>query len=302
MADKRSFNAGQWALTLDGVNIGFCTSVTGGLIEAKVASHKAGASIFERKHQAGIDYSPITIKVATSMGKGLWDWIDASLTQSHVTRSGEVISCNYDGEEMRVLEFYDAHITSVKFPELDGSKRDAAYIEVTFDPERLRHRKGSGSKVQGQFGSKHKKWLVNNWRFNMGGWDCAKVSKIGAIEAKISTVKDEVGCFIDATKHPGAVTFTDLEFYASMATAEQFEKEFQKTVIEGVNGVETEMQGSIEFLSPDLKTTLGTVELINVGMLSLEHEALEANQEKVARIKVKCFFEELKTAMQVFDT
>ncbi len=297
---ERSFNAGRFAFLIDGLSVGFCKSFSGGAIKGIVAEHDAGATVFKRKHIANISHEPFTIDISTSMGKGMWEWIYGSFTQGHVTRSGQIISADHDLNAKRSMTFKDGHITEVTIPALDGSSKDPCYFTVKIDPEILRHAKESG-KIQGQFGNAHKKWLASNWRFTLGSLPCERVAKIDSFTIKQTVVKDEVGAFREPTKHPGKLEVPNLTFYVSAADADAYEREFQSFVIDGFNDASKEMQGSIELLDPSLKETLGTIDLVNCGLISVEAEKHEANKEGVARMKVEIYVEEVKFDMVATD-
>ncbi len=65
---------------------------------------------------------------------------------------------------------------------------------------------------------------------------------------------------------------------------------FHSFVIEGNSVESNEMNGSIEFLSPGLQETLGSVELSHVGLISLALPGAEtqAPQEEFFTVELYC--------------
>ncbi len=280
--------------SLDGVAAGYIKKVSGGTIKGNVATHDLGVDLYQRKHLATIEYTPITVEVGMGMGKGIYEWIRASFDKGHVTKSGEIHACDFDYKSMAIREFHDAFISKVTIPALDGSNKDAAYMTLELDPERIRYVKGTGSQIQGQIAPKTKAWLNSNFRITLGDLPCARVAKVDSFSWEQKVIKDEVGQFRDASKHAAKVTVPNLKFTISMADYEPWSQWHQSFVIDGICLDADELSGQIEFLSPDLKETLGTIELLHVGIFSLEQEAAEANKETVQRFTVELYVEEMK--------
>ena len=232
------------------------------------------------------------------MTAGFYDWIRASFEKGHVTKNGEFIACDFDYKAMSAREFQDCHIAEVTIPALDGSSKEPAYMTIKLDPERIRYLPGKDSQLQAQRGTATKKWLTSNFRLELGDLPCNRVSKIDSFTWKQAVIKDEVGEFREATKHPAKVEVPNLKITFSMADIEAWQKWHKDFVIDGKCADEDELSGSITFLGPDLKDELASIELIHVGLISLETTGQEANREEVARATAEVYIEEMRFTYQ----
>jgi hypothetical protein len=105
------------------------------------------------------------------------------------------------------------------------------------------------------------------------------VSKIEPFALEQKVLADDVGAFRISTKHAGSVIIPDLKVTFSEADAKAWEDWHRSFVIEGKCTDADELSGQIEFLAPDMKEVLGTIELTHVGIHSLTRSGLEANKE-----------------------
>ena len=134
-----------------------------------------------------------------------------------------------------------------------------------------------------------------------GDLPCSRVAKIGSWTWKQGVIKDEVGQFREATRHPAKVEVPNLKVTISQADIEPWQEWHKSFVIDGKCADEDELSGSITFLAPDLVTELATIELVHVGVMSLEAGGGEANKEEVARFTVELYVEEMKFNYAVAD-
>ncbi len=301
MANARSYTAGRFALDIDGQIAGFIKSVTGGNIKGNVATHQLGPDNIQKKHIATIEHEPFTVEVGMGMTRGFYDWIRASFDKAHVTKSGEVIAADFDYQAQSARVFTDAHLAEVTIPALDGSSKDAAYMTLKIDPERIRYEKRSNEKLNGKIGTATKKWLCSNWRFELGSLPCQRVAKVDSFTWKQSVIKDEVGAFREATKHPAKVEVPNLKLTISSADIEEWRQWHQSFVIDGKCADSDELTGSLTFLGPDLKEELATIQFDHVGIISLQAAKAEANNESVSRFEVELYCEEMKFEYKVAD-
>lgn len=295
MANDRSYTAGRFAVMFDqgGTNAGYVKSVTGGNIKGEVAVHQLGPDNVQKKHLATIVHEPITVEVGMGMSKSFYEWIQSSFDKGHVTKSGELVAANFDYEAQSARAFTDAYISEVTIPALDGSSKEPAYMTVKFDPEKIRYEKRGGEKLTGTLASNQKKWLCSNWRVDISGLNCTRVAKVDSFTWKQSVIKDEVGMFREATKHPAKVEVPNLKLTISMADISDWQDWHRSFVIDGLCTEGDEKEGSITFLGPDLKEELAEIQLFNVGLISLQQAKQEANKEEVARFEVELYVEKM---------
>ena len=294
MAKTRSFVSGRFAFLLDGPGmLGFVKKFSGGTIKAEVASHDLGPDNIQKKHIVVIIYEPITVEVGMGMSASFYEWIRVAFDRGYVTKIGEIHACKFHYKSISVREFLAAHISEVTIPALDGSSKVPAYMTVKIDPERIRYRKGDGSRIQGKIVPPAKKWLCSNFRFTLGNLPCSRVTKIDSFTWKLGVIMDEVGQFRVPTKHPAKVEVPNLKLTISMADFEPWWDWYRSFVIEGQHAEGDELTGAITFLAPDLKNELAEIELLNVGIISLQEFWQESTKKEVARFTVELYVEKM---------
>jgi hypothetical protein len=301
MATKRSYVAGRFACDLDGQVVGFVKSVSGGVARGEVVTHNLGTSNVQKKHLATIVYEPFTVEFGMGMSKGFYDWIAQSFRMEHARKSGEIISADFDYKAQASRVFYDALITEVTCPALDGSSKEPAYMTLKFEPETIRFEKRGGERIQGKIGPAQKQWLCSNFRIEIGDLPCQRVSKCDSFTWKQGIVKDEVGTVRDCQKEPAKIEVPNLKLSISMADYEPWWAWYKSFVIDGKCGESDEVTGAITFLGPDMSQELARVELLNVGIFSLEAGKAEANNEEVSRFDVELYVEDMKFEYMVKD-
>lgn len=290
MAKTLSYTGGRFALNVDGLGmLGFVKKFSGGTIKGELATHNLYSVNIQKKHIVGIIYEPITVEVGMGMSAGFYELISAAFDKGYVTKSGEIHACDFDYKSISVREFLAAHISEVTIPALDGSSKEPAYMTVKINPERIRYRKGDGSQIQGKIVPATKKWLCSNFRFTLGNLPCSRVAKIDSFTWKQGIIKDEVDQFRVPTKHPAKVEVPNLKLTISMADLEPWQDWFRSFVIEGQCAEGDELTGAITFLAPDLKNELAEIELLNVGIISLQGFGQESLGEEVARFTVELY-------------
>lgn len=302
MAKTRSYTGGRFALNVDGLGmLGFVKKFSGGTIKGELATHNLGPPNIQKKHIVSIIYEPITVEVGMGMSAGFYEWIRATFDRGYVTKSGEIHACDFDYKSISVREFLAAQISEVTIPALDGSSKEPANMIVKFEPERIRYRKGDGSRIQGKIVPAAKKWLCSNFRFTLGNLPCSRVTKIDSFTWKLGVIKDELGQFRVPTKHPAKVEVPNLKLTISMADVEPWQDWHRSFVIEGQHAEGDELTGAITFLAPDLKNELAEIELLNVGIISLQEFGQESTKDEVARFTVELYVEKMTFNYKAHD-
>jgi len=299
--DGRSYTAGRFFLEVNNQRVAFLKKFDGLSMEADIVASDLGPDNFQAKHVANVKWTPGKATVGAGMGKGMYDWINQSFEKSFSYQSGALTAADFDYRAQSTLTFTNALITSVAFPKLDGSSKDAIYLDVEFDAEQVRWAKGDNKVIKGDYGIKQKAWLASNFRFHMGGLPCNRVATVDAMTWKCAVAPDQIGIFREPTKHPAKVTVPDIKIEVSMADYEPWKQQAKKWFIDGNHLGGDEMDGSIELLGPDMQRVVGTIELKHCGFKKFSKGALEANSEKIARFSVEFYCEQMKFTMPYTD-
>jgi hypothetical protein len=305
MASKltdRSFTSGRFALDVGGYNVGFLKKFSGMAMEADIVANDLGPDNEQKKHVSNIKWTAGKATVGIGMGKGMYDWIKQSFDKSYAMKNGWLVSGDFNYKAQTRLDFEDALITEVTVPKLDGSSKDAAYFDITFEPERVRWSKGGQEDIRSNIGVKQKAWLCSNFRFELGGLPCNRVASIDSFTWKCAIAADQIGIHREPTKHPAKVTVPDLKVAISMADHQAWADDARKWFIDGNHEDGNEYTGRIVFLGPDMKKELGDITLTHVGFKKFSKDDLEANSEKIARFQVELYVEKMEFKINEYDS
>jgi hypothetical protein len=301
MADQRSHTAGRFALDIDGYNVGFLKKFSGLAMEADIVNNDLGPDNVQKKHVANIKWTPGKATVGIGMGKGMYDWIQASFDKGYLTKNGAFTSADFNYKAMSTMSFQNGLISAVTVPKLDGASKDAAYFDIEFEAEQVRWAKGDGSDIRGKIGPKQKAWLCSNFRVEIGGLPCDRVAMVDSFTWKCAVAADQVGIFREPTKHPAKVTVPEIKLTISMADHDAWAQAAKKWFVDGHHLEGDEMTGSIKFLDPNMSDQLGEIELHNVGFKKFAEEDREANSEKISRFTVELYVEKMKFHLNQYD-
>ena len=301
MADKRSHTNGRFYLEVGKQRVQYLKKFDGLSMEADITANDLGPDNFQAKHVSNIKWTPGKATVGAGMGKGMYDWIKASFKKGQFPQDGTLVAADFDSKAQTHQDFYGAIITSVGFPKLDGASKDAIYLDVEFDPERVEWKPGDQSVISATGGSKQKAWLCSNFSFKMGDLPCARVATVDAMTWKCAVVQDQIGIHREPTKHAAKVVTPDIKISVSMADFDPWAKAAKKWFIDGEHLAGNEMQGAITLLGPDMKKVVGTIELHNCGFKKMSMDPHEANGEKIARFNVEFYCEGMDLGMEYTD-
>ncbi|MBI3078546.1 MAG: phage tail protein [Deltaproteobacteria bacterium] len=284
-AQDRSSVAGNFVLLLDGQVCGVLRSATGGGATADVINEARGSDWTTRKHLGSPKYEEITIQVGMDACSGLYGWIAAALNNQSSRKNGAVVTVDYDYKEISRVEFFNALISEIGFPAMDGSAKEPVYLTVKLSPEQTRRMKGGGAKVNVGT-SQQKRWLPSNFRFQIAGLDAAttRVNRIEAFTVKVKIT--EGGGGRDAQKQPAGLEIPNLSFTLPESYADAVYAWHEDFVIKGNNSDGKERSGTLEWLSPDQRATYGKLNLRNIGIIRVSSEPGTGESAKRVRVDV----------------
>jgi len=299
-ADKRGYVAGKYAIEIGGILAGWVGSVEGGHATSDVVSEKLGPDHIVHKHIGGVKYEDISVSCGTGMSKALYQWIKDSFDHKYTRTDGAIITANYDYKEHARLTWHHALITEIGFPALDAASKDAAKMSIKFSPEFTRYTTTTDgpSIAGGKYGlgdkQQQKKWLPANFRLKIDGLDCTRVNKIEAIVVKQKVIENPIGELRDYEKEPAHLEIPNLVVTLAESHSKEFYDWHEDFVIKGHNTDGFEKGGHLEFLTPDLKETLFTLNFFHLGIFKLTPEKVEAGSENIRRVKAEMYCENIE--------
>ena len=192
-ADKRGFVAGKYGVELDGIMAGWVFSAEGGHATSDVISEKMGPDHVIKKHIGGVKYEQIEFNAGTGLNKSFYEWIKSTFDGKYVTSDGSIRTADSNYSLISTLDFHRALISEVGFPELDAASKDAGKMTVKLMPEYATFTVGGGGKVNTSVKASLTKWMASNFRLQIAGLDCTKVSKIEALTARLTASQNLIG-------------------------------------------------------------------------------------------------------------
>jgi hypothetical protein len=290
--DQRSSTAGKFNFTLDGAQVAFIKSFSGCDHEGDVVANDLSGYSFQSKHLANFKTTPGKVKVGAGMGKHFWDWMKASLEAGYVRKSGSVIWGDFDYNARTELTWSDALITSIGLPAFDASAKAAVEIDVEFQAERVRIAKASG-KISSTYKAGQKAFLSNNWRLEIDGLNCTRVSKIDAMTWKCSVATDHTGPQREPQIVPAKAVVPDMKVYISATDFADWSAAAEKWFIAGDTTEQHHYQGRLTLLGPNMKDVMAVIEFKNMGFKSFKRGALTQNDEKTAQMEAEFYIEQM---------
>jgi len=267
------------------------------LVAEVITDRRSPSEIMGTKYIGAVGTGPATADFGIGMGKPMYEWIRKSFETGSCTQSGRFLTTSADNKVQSVLTFDDALLTSVTVPALDAAAMAAGIFTVEFDVGDTRDQKGNGTAYKLPGAGRQKAWLVSNFRISLPGLACSRVKSVDAFTWRAAVTKDDMGGRGVPVRRIQEVTVPDLTLTISSTDYDAWHTAATAWFIDGKRGDANEIDGSIELLSPDLKTVLATVGLKGVGFKRFERRGFVANAENVSVFKVQLYVEQLSFDM-----
>jgi hypothetical protein len=268
----------------------YLKSVEGGHAKASPIDEPVGPIHQRVKHTSIVDIEPFSIDFGMSGAADILKWIQASWRQDFGRRNGQITHANFDLQSTFEHEFFDALITETAFPALDGSAKEAAYMKLKLQPERVVTRKASGATVKSNLGAKQKMWMPSGFRFNIDGLDEMKyTNKIEAFTIKQGIKKLYTGEDRFPQIEPTKIEFPNITGTISLEYADKLLKWHRDYVEKGMADPKAQKTGSIEFLDPARKKTIFQINLYEMGLTHVQVLQSQANQDAIKRVKFEVY-------------
>jgi hypothetical protein len=218
------------------------------------------------------------------MDKSVYDWIAAAWSGKVLRRDGSIQAADYDMSIKSEREFFNALVTETTIPAMDASSKEPCYLTLRFAPELTRFKKASGKLTAKLSKGAQKTWLPANFRLEVDGLDCTRVGKVDAFTVKQTVLPDPIGEMRDYQKEPGKLEFPNLRVTLAESAAKTWLDWHEDFVIKGNCGDDQEKNGSLTFLSPDLKHELMRLDFFHLGIFRLAPEKPEPQAEGIKKL------------------
>ena len=291
---QRSFAAGSFGLELEGTFVGFATKIEGGNAVADVVKEPVGADFFVKKHLGNPGVRDIVLEFGGGMHASLYNWIKASLERKHSPKDGAVLMVDFKGAVRRRLDFQQAQITQVTLPGVDGSSKEAIRFSIRLTTASTNLNRNAGGTVSFTASKAQKTALASTFRLSIDGLDMSRASKVEALTINLPLQNDPSGeCFRCEVTPAGPIDFPNVFVTLAESHAESAYDWLEDFVINGDNSDESEKQGTLEYLSANLATTLFQISFKQLGVFEIA-PAPSSDTDAVAKVTLAMYCERIE--------
>jgi hypothetical protein len=289
MADGRSYGGGSYVLTIDD-SPAIVKSVEGGTPVAEVMKIDMGPNKLAIKSISTLKYEDLKLEIGMSMGDPMVQWLNSFLDNQHIRKQGMITYGDFDKKARGYMDFRDALITEFTIPACDAGNKEPAYFTVGCAIEQSMARDGDGADLKGIVNVKQKAFQASNFRISIGDLPCKRVNKIEALSFKCKVAQDDVGELRIQTKEPTSMETPNLVVTYSAADSKPWDAWFDDFCIQGNNGDDKELSGAIEWLSPNTKEVIASLEIQHIGIFKHTADPAKAG-DNIRRKKAEMYFE-----------
>ena len=295
MADQaRTFQSSRYGLELEGVLVGSIASFAGGDATADVVVEEVGQDGIARKHLGAVKYEDIRFSCGADMADSFYDWLQQTFSGGVSRKNGAIVTYDSNFNEVSRLSFFNGLVSEIGFPAVDDSSKDVAKLTIKISPEHTSNDPGNPS-VGSKLLNGKKPWVSGNFHLAIGGVDYVKVGRVEAITVSRSVAPGTAGVSSDKGNESTYVVVSDVmftlpEFSTDVGTT-ALRNWFNSFVIAGINGQEQEKNGTLEYLASDMKTSLFTLDLRQLGVYRLSR--LNDSGENIQHIQARMYCEQI---------
>ena len=296
--NRKSYTSGHFELSIDGHKVtSYLKSVDGGHLIANPVDEPTGGHNDRLKSITTLEVEPISLEFGMSGAGDVLRWLASSMNKKYARRNGVITHANFDLQRTYEHEFWEALITEATFPALDGASKDTAYLKVKIQPERVTEKKiPPGAKLDPPGNLKAKMWTTNAFRFTVDGFKGFEfTNKIESFTIKQGVKKMFVGEERWAQIEPTKLEFPHIVGTMGLDYAEDLLKWRDEYHRDGKSEkTESIHTGALEFLAPNKKDVLWTINMEGLGVHKVQVQQSQANQDSIKRVKYELYVSKMK--------
>lgn len=295
-----AYAGSRFAVTVGSHSAGYVKSFTQGNFKGSLNETSTSTEHWMKKNIAAWEFSPFSMEVSFAMGKGLTDWMQSAMDSNAVPQDGSVVVADFNGKAIREVQFYRAYITEIEIPALSATDKANIFIKLSFLPTEIKYLAAKGDVAKAAVGPNTKSITGNNWSLKLGSFNLKRANKVEAHKWTCTVKKDEHG----EAQYPELAATTmkqpDLTFTINALDGQQFEDWAKAWFMDGKREEKDELTGSLDFLGPDMKTVMATLNFANVGLQELTPPK-QVRDDSLQFYTVKCYTEHTKLALTKSD-
>jgi len=282
--DTRTYSSRAQSVTLNGAACPEVTGWSGGDIAGTVTTSALGGAM--KKHISSIGYDPIVVETSLPLSAAFSDTLSNFLSGKNTPQTLTLTTTDFDGKPESTLQATNALIEEVQFPKLDGSSKEPARLTFLFRAKSVKPI-ATETSTKGPKSSRTSA-LAANFRIAIDGLPSTRIASIEAFTIKSSTAGRAPGVF-NAQQQSSTPNISDLTVAISQSDRDGWTAWRDTFLVQGNSQEAQEKSGTLELLSPDLKTPLFTLKLSNLGLIRLSTPPTEG--ESIARLQAELYIE-----------
>lgn len=299
-ATPNAYAGSRFAVTVGSHSAGYVKSFTQGQFKGSLNETSTSTEHWMKKNIASWEFTDFSMEVSFAMGKGLKDWMQSAMDSNAVPMDGSVVVADFNGKAIREVQFFRAYITKISLPKLSASDKGNYHITIGFKPTQLSYMKASGDVAKPAVGPNTKSATSNNFSLKLGSFNCKRVNAVEAFEWSCTVKPDPHG----EAQYPELACTTmkqpDLKFTINALDGQQFEDWAKAWFMDGKREEKDELTGSLDFLGPDMKKVMATLNFANVGLQELTPPK-QVRDDSLQFYNVATYTEHTTLDIKVFD-
>lgn len=276
-------------------------SVEGGNTFADVLPEPPTEDLIQHKRPGAVRYDDLLVDISMTAMQPLAGWITATLAKGPVSKNGAIVYSDFNNNEVKRLEFFNAVITEITLPACDAAGKDPVYLTLRLAPESTRLVGPSGKANPAALAASTKFAMAGSFRLNIQGLEpaCTRISKVSAISATRALVKSLSGGEKREMlpRQFAALDCSTLSITLPEQDAGLFYAWLNDFVIKGNSGPKSQRAGRLEWLNPANASTVFTADLGNLGIVRYAPLAASTAMEVIARVQVDMFCETMSLSL-----
>ncbi len=287
--------APRFAVELDGINVGFCSSFKGGLAKAKVIEHNLGPSLVRAKQIGNVEYNPVSMKFGIGMSKFIFDqmWQNMRQASEKARIDGAGIYATYDGKIQHRIDFFSAICKKITLPKVDAAADNPGEIEFELQPTYTRYSDGDGSSQLSWEANddKVKQFVLANFDIRIGDLPTGTVTAVTPPSIEVETAIEQVGNRRDPNVYAAALKIGELsvDMFINYKDAKKWMETYDAYIQQGANYKSSHnLDIQLDYQTPDFQT-VATVDFIGCGLTEISFADREANKTDLMKMTAKFF-------------
>lgn len=262
---SRGLQGYQYVLELDGKPVDVVLGASGGFPFGKVSEYQAGDGTPAEKFISGVGFQDLVIAAGAGLSDELRGWMSDTLAGKGSHKNGSLHAGDFKRNVENTREFSHALLRAITFPACDASSKDPISLQLRIAPEVAQFSLGTGQLALPP-ALKQKPWLAANFRLTIPGLPTSRVSKVEALTVKQQVIEvREGGDSSPAVLVPGKIEYPNLSVTFAATDGGPWLEYFDAFVLSGSG---SESEGTLEYLAPDLASSLLTIEFHHLGIIT----------------------------------